>query len=526
MKHLAWATCLVAVVGAPALAQTVTETYSDGEIYTEEYYSDGRRNDSYQTRLWGEIDGELVFDETFYRSIDDASVRGFLNGLATPRAYVLNGAPGVLTWSAPELLDQYEEILDIFTETNVSYETSTVTTVQWTSGDEADPVVLTGGRGYCYSLGSNGPTNYGDRSGSFADCDYWEEYYVNPGELNRNTHTTYVYTTVYTDFTNEDVLTVSDYRMRGQVRLIGMSHGATQTGMFEGGTAFLDQMTGRSDGRQDDKTVRAWANAYGGNASTGASGSLSGSERDNRGVRAGMDWAAGPFTFGLGIDHGETDGRTVAEPETYDLALTQLGGRMGLEWTSGAFVTATAAIGRGDVRSRRGDASTGGVSQAEYDVNTLGGALVAGFRFQLGDWRLTPMGGVDHFTIRTDAFVENGGIALRAAEHSVERATLWGGLGFGNSLSLGETMRLEIDGRIRSYQVLDGDQRALPVVMVDLPDQPLTLRGAPEHDNGVEYGLSVSLAMGERFSLFAGGERVDAGPDEASRWRAGLKVRW
>lgn len=525
MKHLVWAACLAAA-GTPAIAQTVTDTTSDGEIYTEEYYSDGRRNDSYQTRLWGEIDGEVVFDETFYRSIDDATVRDFLSGMAAPRAWVVDGAPGVLTWSAPELLDQYEEILDIFTETTVSYGTTTVTTVQWTSGDDPDPVVLIGGRGYCYSLGSNGPTNYGDRTGAFADCDYWEEHYVNPGELNRNTHTTTIYSTIYTDFTNEDVLTVSDYRMRGQVRLIGMTHGAAQTAMFDGGSAFLDQMTGRSDGRQDDQSARMWADAYGGEASTGASGALAGSERDSRGVRAGMDWAAGPFTFGLGIDHGTTDAETVGQPEASELTLTQAGGRVGVAWSGGAFITATATAGWGEVDAWHGDSSIGGVSRADYGVSTFGGAVTAGYRARLAGWRVTPMIGFDHLTVRSDGFTETGGIALRAEEASSERGSLWTGLGFGRGLALGEDLMLDVEGRVRAYQLIGGEGRTLPVVMADLPDQPLTLRGAPEHESGVEYGLSLSLAMGERFSLFAGGERVDAGPDEASRWRAGLKVRW
>lgn len=517
---------VLAALAAPATAQTVTDTTSDGELHDFTYVYDGRRNDTFQTRFVGLLDGEVIFDQTFFRGLDDIEVQAFLADLAEPRAHAVDGAPGVLTWSAPELVDQYEELLDVFNEVSTSTTTTTVVTVQWTSGDAPDPVVQTGSRGLCYDTGADGPTNYGDMSGAFASCDYFDEHVVAPGELNRNTHTTYIYTTVETSFTNEDWLTVSDYDMVGEVRLIGVVHGAARTAMFESGSAFLDAVTERGERPQRDRTARLWAGGYGGRAETPGFGRIAGSERRSDGLQGGVDWSIGPWRLGLAFDHGETRIETPGEPEAADLSLTQAALRVGALWRGGWFVSGVAAAGRGDVEAWHGDASIGGVSTAAYDVRTRGASLSAGRRLEAGGWSVAPAVGYDHVRARSDAFTESGGIALAAAESASGRDSVWAGLGVARRMRLGGGAVLDLGGRARAYKVVDGQERSLPVVMVDLPDTPLTLRGAPEHDRGLAWGVDAALELRGGLVVFASGDRVEAGDDEASRWRAGLRLSW
>lgn len=517
---------VLSVLATPALAQTVTDTVSDGEMHVFDYVYDGRRNDSFQTRFVGLLDGEVMFDQTFFRGLDDIAVQAFLADLAEPRAHVVDGAPGVLTWSPPELVDQYEELLDVFTEISTSTTSTSVVTVQWTSGDGPDPVVQTGARGLCYDTGADGPTNYGDMSGAFATCDYFDEHVVAPGELNRNTHTTFIYTTVETSFTNEDWLIVSNYQLVGEVRLIGVVHGAARTAMFESGAAFLDAVDGRDDRAQPDRATRLWAGGYGGRAETPGVGRVAGSERRSDGLQGGVDWALGPWRLGLAFDHGETRIETPGEPEAAELSLTQAATRAGAQWPGGWFVSAVATAGRGDVEARHGDASIGGVSTAAYDVRTRGASVSAGRRLEAGGWSVAPALGYDHVWARSDAFTETGGIALAAEESASRRDSVWAGLGVARRLRLGQGAVLDLGARARAYKVVDGQERSLPVVMVDLPDTPLTLHGAPEHGRGVALGLDAALELRGGLVLFASGDRVEAGGDEASRWRAGLRLRW
>ncbi len=517
---------VLSAFAAPVAAQTVTDTRSDGEMYDFTYVYDGRRNDTFQTRFVGLLDGEVVFDQTFFRGLDDIGVQAFLAGLAEPRAHVVDGAPGVLTWSEPELVDQYEELLDVFTEVSTTTTTTTVVTVQWTSGDGPDPVVQTGSRGLCYDTGADGPTNYGDMSGAFATCDYFDEYVVNPGELNRNTHTTYIYTVTETSFTNEDWLTVSDYRMVGEVRLIGVVHGAARTAMFESGASFLDAVAERDGRPQPDRTARLWAGGYGGRAETPGVGRVAGSERRSDGLQGGVDWAVGPWRLGLAFDHGETRIETPGEPEAADLSLTQGAVRAGALWRGGWFVSGVAAAGRGDVEARHGDASIGGVSTAAYDVRTWGASVQAGRRLQAGGWSVAPALGYDRVRARSEAFTETGGIALMVEETASGRDSVWAGLGVARRMRLGEGAVLDLGGHARVYKVVDGEERSLPVVMVDLPDTPLTLHGAPEHGRGIAWRVDGALELRNGLVLFASGDRVEAGDDTASRWRAGLRLSW
>lgn len=517
---------LVAACGLPpaeALAQVFTTTESSGEVVYYDYRYDGRRNDSYQTRITAEFEGRIYYDQTFDRRFDDPVVRPGAADSGRPIAIGWRGAPAVLTWGDLELVDAYEEFLDSFTDVSVTTEGPVlVTTVQRTSGDEPDPVIYVGSRGSCFDTGVSGDTNFGAFDGQFANCDSNDQTLVNPGEINTNTHTTYVYTTVETAFTNEDYLNVSVYRRQGRARLIGLVYPGVQTGLLERGDAFLTRLD--SLVLRGDAGPGAWAEAYGEDAATGRA-TIAGSERSAEGLRGGASLDVRGLRLGLAVDQGDSAIGVPGEPERADMDLTQVAATAG--WSGASwFIQGALVRGQGDLQARHGDPGLGGVSRATVDVRLTAAGLTGGRRLARGDWWIIPAAGLSWTRITTDRFAESGGMALTAPARDLDRSTVWLGGAVGRDWRLSEGLRLSVFAQARAVGLLQGRERTLPVAFAAMPGQPLTITGQPEDAMALEGALGAELALGDRLTLQLGGDARGGEGDGGSRWRAGVSWRW
>lgn len=525
-------------LAGPAAAQVQTTTESGGYMENWDYVYDGRRNDSYQTNVIGVIDGDTVFDLTFQRSIDDSDVRTALAGPLATRGINSGGTPGVLAWEAIELLDFYEEFLDSFTETSYSTVVTVNTTVQVTSGDAPNNIAFIGDRGYCYTWGVSGETNFGDFDGFFADCDSAEEFEVAAGTVNTNTHTTTTVTNRETSFTNEDYLNYGFYRVVGTVTPIGHIHTAVQTGAFEAGANFRSRLLAEGGPRGGAKSgwaarekeggmpVRVWAGGHNGEAEDDAMAPIPGNQRAWSGMSGGVVFAPAPgFSLGLAIDRTDSDIDAVGAPESADLELKQIG--LHLAWEGEAwFATGAASQGEGDVSSEHGNAALGGVSQASYDMDVIQLAAETGYIFRFGGTHVAPLAGMDWVRVRNSGFVEQGGVALAGKGHDARRTSAWLGLDVGHEWTFAGGRYLQLGGRLRVADTISGEERVLPVTLAGVPGDPLVISGIPDDGEHTALALEAIFGLGEEASLYLllEGERHDG--NDGERLMAGVRIGW
>lgn len=186
-----------------ASAQTMTETSSSGDLYTNENTSEvvtGSTLHSVQFRT--EINGEvgtipLTGLQRYFDAFGEAEIQQAAAAqLPADHVHMVGDVPvTIVSWSPAELTESSYEVIDSFTSETPYSAVSSFITTQLTSGDAPDNVVPTGYRADCFSFGANGATNFEPFGGSFADCSGGEDFFeVAAGTVNTNTHTTTVIT--------------------------------------------------------------------------------------------------------------------------------------------------------------------------------------------------------------------------------------------------------------------------------------------------------------------------------------------
>ncbi|MBD9480230.1 autotransporter outer membrane beta-barrel domain-containing protein [Pseudoxanthomonas sp. PXM02] len=525
MKQVAALSMLLAGIAPAAYAQQQTTTSSWGEILTYDYRYDGRRNDSYQTRLTATLDGvDLLYDQTFWRAFDDPMVQAGLSAATSLRGFNDRGAPAVVRWGAPQLIDSYEEFLDSFTETSVeTLAPRYVTTVQTTSGDASNNIAIIGERGGCFDTGVSGATNYGAFDGAFANCDSYEEFEVAPGTINTNTHTTAIIETIETSFTNEDYLNLTHYQVTGTLMRIGTVHTAAQGEAIGAGA---DLATRLLDVEARTGRAAAWVQGHAMRSDLSASGGIPGYRAARSGASLG-GWftPAGNWWLGGALDQTQGHLEIAAASERSAVELTQAALQAGYQG-SVAYAQLALAGGRGHVATRHGDDGLGGVSLARYDVDVTTAALELGARWRHGGWSANPHAGLEAVEAETDAFAESGGVALAAPGHTTRRVRAWMGFRGAHEWTWAEGRGLRVDLRARWYSVRSGRARSLPVAFVDMPDDPMRIHGATEAATTAEIGIAADLRLGRHLSLFAAYHRREGGDADARAAQAGLRIDW
>lgn len=538
------AACAVGLA-LPAAAEE-TQTTSSGVIYGNDYVYEGRRNDSYQVRILARVEGQSVFDETFIYALSSTVTQAGLAEARSLRRWNANGAPGVLVWSGPVLTEFYEEFLDSFTDVSTqTVNAGTFVTVQTTYGDGDNPYVWYNDRGSCYDTGTTGATNVEPYDGAFANCDFADEFYVAPGDVNVNTHTTTYINTVERYFTNEDYMNYETYELSAEVVLIGSGHASVQSSTFASGAEFIERLTQQSftggraglgdavfasnagasaSPRAVARPFRVWAEGYGGSGNVDGDGAVVGHERSTSGFAGGFVYTPDrAWSFGAAIDSGETEIEAVGAPEQAEVSLTQAGAHVAYNARSW-FANAAALYGSGDVEARHGDTTLGGVSVAAYDASLIAIGGEAGRRFAAGGFEVAPSVGADWIRSTTDAFSETGGVALMADENTAERASAWLALTASRTWRLSEGVSFGLSARGRYTRVLSGEDRSLPVAFVGAPAERLTITGAEEEEANTRAGLSAMLGFGSNLALYASASASDA--EESTRWTAGFAAAW
>jgi outer membrane autotransporter protein len=522
---------------APAAAQTATETTSSGTIYVQDYEYTGQRNDAYQTRITATVDGVgMLFDQTFFRDLYDPATQAGLAAAGATRGIASHGAPGVVVWDAPVLVESWEEIVDTFTEVyTVTLPTVTVVTVQTTDGDAPEAIVSYGDRGTCYDAGRTGSTNAPPYDGAFASCDYWEEMLVPAGTVNTNTHTSTIVETIEVTNTQFDYLNYAHYDLSGHVVLIGHVLPTVLSGAFDAGDGLHARLQAQRDdapaslqraGLGAEGALHAWAQNHRGQARTSGDGRGLGNVRDSGGGSAGLVYApASGWRIGVALDRTQVDLDVRGAPEEGRLQLTQAAVHGGLD-ARAWFVLGSLAYGQGSARTTHGDAALGGVSRARIVLESWSASVEAGYRAGGRGLQVTPTLGLDWQRVRSDEFAEHGGIPLRGEAHSARRATAWTGIALAREWNFGEGRSATLLASARLRAIVTGRERVFPVAFVDTPDETLAVTGVPESAHRWEARIGANLRLSPRSLLQLGVEGWRGGDDRGQRAVLGLRLEF
>lgn len=478
-----------------------------------------RRVSLFETRIIGRLAGGTpLFDQSVADAFGSTAVRDAIT--AARLAITAAGAPGIVIVSDPVLVSRAvtsaTTSASIFSLAGTSQTVTTVTTF--------GPATITiGDRRSCSAAIAALP------SGTRPSCapPGGTRFTVDPGTLNidTNTQTTYTVNEARTDTITET--TRETYELTGTIVPVGTVHAAVQSGLFDSAGRFLHRLgregaRGLFGSRGGAGRGGGWAEAYVLDGGRDPRNGLPGEQGDSAGFAAGFGLNAAPgVSLGFGADHGWTDIGVAANGETADVRLTQFGldARLG----AGPFgVGAALTYGAGEVDSSR---AFMGVARGAYDVALLGAFVEARYDIDLGGWRLTPAAGLDWVQVESDTFTESGplGFIVPAAEQDRTRA--FAGAEIGGRLGLGGRAALELTGYARYLAVLDGEERALPIVFAAAPGTPLVMRGIDEEDS-ILLGAQARLELSRSVSLYFGYDGRFAGGHESHAGTGGIRVRW
>lgn len=478
-----------------------------------------RRISLFETRIIGRLAGGTpLFDQSVADAFGSTAVQNAIT--AARLAITAAGAPGIVIVSDPVLVSR--AVTSATTSASIFSLAGTSQTITSTTTFGPATITIGDGRSCGAAIGAL-------PSGTRPACGPpgGQSFDVAPGTLNvnTNTHTDYTVNEARTDTITET--TRETYELTGTVVPVGTVHAAVQSGLFDSAGRFLHRLgregaRGLFGSRGGAGRGGGWAEAYVLDGGRDPRDGLPGERSDAAGFAAGFGLDAAPgVSLGFGADHGWTDIGVAATGEAADVRLTQLGlhARLG----AGPFgVGAALTYGAGEVDSSR---AFMGVARGAYDVELLGALVEARYDIDLGGWRLTPAAGLDWVRIESDAFAESGpfGFIVPAAERNRTRA--FAGAEVGGRFGLGGGAALELAGSARYLAVLDGEERALPIVFAAAPGTPLVMRGIDEEDS-ILLGAQARLELSRSVDLYFAYDGRFAGGHESHAGTGGVRIRW
>jgi hypothetical protein len=451
------------------------------------------RVEAFSTEIIGRLlGGQPLYDQTFAAAYGSLTVQ---NALTAARAAITTaGGPGVIIGDP------------VRTSSSTSSTTTSVTTFSLTNTQSDTPAavvtfgpdtILTGNLSTCNVTSLPSATRPTCENGGTTTV-------IADGDTNFNTITDVTYTVAEnrTD-TITDTLRET-WELNGQVVAVGTIHAEVRSGLFDLGSRLLNRLTGPLPANA------GWGEVYAFRVSQAG-------RRDARGFAVGADLALAPgLTLAFGVDHGNLDIDVPGAQENGEVTLTEVGGALRLE--RGPFTAALSAIyGWGNAETVR---TIIGSSGADYDVRVAGAAIDLGYAFQAGGWTLRPVAGLDYVSVRTDGFTETDMLGLAVARQRAGRVRASAGLEAGRRWGA-----FELAASARYLNVLDGDERVIPVAFALAPGRVLDMAAPSEPDTAL-LGARARLALSPAVSLWLAYDGRFGSDYTGHAGTAGLSLSW
>jgi uncharacterized protein with beta-barrel porin domain len=272
------------------------------------------------------------------------------------------------------------------------------------------------------------------------------------------------------------------------------------------------------------QSYRAWFEAYGLTAHTGAKADFTGDRRNTFGGIAGLGaTVATGVNLALSADQSRTKIRITGPAQSATLDMTQIGAQGAFEF--GAFTLGLAAVhGFGHVETNRGD--TGGASTASYGARASAALGELSYLWQIGNSRVVPKLGMDWTRTETDPFTETGGtLPVSATGQVSERTRAFIATEFGHTWLVDRTI-YDATVYVRLVDNLRQDISTVQAMTAIGPAAVVTIQGVKESQFGFDGGATFSIKPSAMTRLYAMYDvRLRDGYD-LQTGTLGFEVRW
>jgi len=266
---------------------------------------------------------------------------------------------------------------------------------------------------------------------------------------------------------------------------------------------------------------RAWGEAYGISASTGAQLDFVGDRRQIWGGLAGLGATVAPgVNLGVSVDQSRSAIDVPLALQSATLDLTQLGFNASVD--KGPWTWAVALIhGFGKINSHR---ETGlGIASAGYNAQIDGALTELSYYLDIDQSRIVPKAALEYVRAKTDSFQEVGGLdPLTASATSVERSRILLGVEVGRYWIFDrKVFDLSAYGRF-----VDNVEQNFSSITVSLGPQSIIVQGIGESRYGADAGASASLSLSNIARLYVNYDGKFRAAMQSHQGTLGVELKW
>lgn len=314
-----------------------------------------------------------------------------------------------------------------------------------------------------------------------------------------------------------------------------MSTGATTLNL---GSSFLERLGNQASGGVDRNSrtnpggggaseasqgpqIRAWGEAYGISATTGAQGIYVGDRRHTWGGVAGFGARVAPgVNVGLSVDQSRTAIDVPLALQSASLDLTQFGFNASVD--KGPWTWAIALIhGFGKINSNR---DTGvGFAGAGYDAMLDGALTELSYYWNIDRSRIVPKAAFEYVRAATGSFRETGGLdPVMVGEATLERSRVLIGAEIGHYWIIDrKILDLSAYGKF-----VDNVSQNFSSILVSLGSQSISVQGIGESRYGADAGAAASLSLSNTARVYLNYDGKFRSALQSHQGTLGVEVKW
>ncbi len=271
----------------------------------------------------------------------------------------------------------------------------------------------------------------------------------------------------------------------------------------------------------DAPRYRAWGEAYGISARTGAQLDFVGDRRQTWGGVAGLGAIVAPgVNVGVSVDQSRTAIDVPLALQSATLDLTQFGFNASVD--KGPWTWAVALVhGFGKINSSR---DTGfGIASAGYNAQIDGALTELSYYWNVDQSRVVPKAALEYVRATTGSFQEVGGLdPLMATGASAERSRILLGAEVGHYWILDQKVfDLSAYGKF-----VDNVSQNFSSITVSLGAQSITVQGIGESRYGADAGASASLSLSNTARLYVNYDGKFRAAVQSHQGTLGVELKW
>jgi uncharacterized protein with beta-barrel porin domain len=266
---------------------------------------------------------------------------------------------------------------------------------------------------------------------------------------------------------------------------------------------------------------RAWGEAYGIAARTGAQGDFVGDRRQTWGGVAGLGARVAPgVNVGVSVDQSQTAIDVPLALQSATLDLTQIGVNASVD--KGPWTWAIALVhGFGKINSSRDTGA--GIANAGYHAHIDGALTELSYYWSLEQSRIVPKAAFEYVRAATGSLQEFGGLdPVMASGATAERSRILMGAEIGRYWIFDQKIfDLSAYGKF-----VDNVAQNFSSVMVSLGTQSITVQGIGESRYGADAGASASLSLSNTARLYVNYDGKFRAAMRSHQGTVGVELKW